>query len=121
MGALDGCHFKQHNPGVAVEDPNAYFVPCKDEFALLATAVCDARRRFTFWEFNVTPTTHDSLAWASSELGMEIAAGELPEEYFINGDNAYVLSNQMIVPCGSAKFSDFDFQQSSNRIYIEVR
>jgi len=30
-------------------------------------------RRFTFWEFNVEPTTHDSLAWALSELGLKIA------------------------------------------------
>ena len=52
---------------------------------------------------------------------MKVAAGELPVEYFINGDSAYVLSNQMIVPCGSAEFSDFDFQQSSNRICIEFK
>ena len=31
---------------------------------MLATAVCDAERRFTFWDFIVLPTAHDSQAWA---------------------------------------------------------
>lgn len=50
---------------------------------------------------------------------MKVANGDLPPEYFLNGDNAYVLSNQMVVPCGNAANDDFDFEQSSNRICIE--
>lgn len=26
VGAIDGCHFKMHGPGKAVDDPNSYFV-----------------------------------------------------------------------------------------------
>lgn len=45
--------------------------------------------------------------------------GEFPKEYFLNGDSAFVLSNNMIIPTGKAQFSDFDFEQSSNRMAIE--
>jgi hypothetical protein len=105
---------------VAVANPVGYHVGRKDKFALLASAVCDARRRFTYWDISMSPNTHDSLAWASCSLAMEIQKGGLESDYFINGDSAYVLSNQMVVPCGKAEFDDFDFEQSSNRIAVEV-
>lgn len=81
--------------------------------------MCDVYRRFTFWDFSVEPRTHDSQAWALSGLGIAIAAGELDSRYFINGDAAYVLGPQMVVPTGKAKTSDFDYVQSANRVCIE--
>ena len=37
-GALDGCDFKQKNPGKAVPNPNRYFVDRKNAFCLLCNA-----------------------------------------------------------------------------------
>ena len=59
------------------------------------------------------------MKWAACGLGQKITNGELPPEYFINGVSAFVLSNQMIIPFGSAAYDDFDFELSSNRIAIE--
>ena len=119
VGAVDGVHFRMRNPGKAVDDALAYYVHRKSEYALLATAVCDARCRFLFWSFDCKRTVHDSVAWSQCELGMKVANGELPSEYFLNGDAAYILSDQMVVPYGTPGFTDFDYVQSSNRIVIE--
>jgi len=119
VAAADGCHFRIRNPGKEVENGQQYHVDRKKCSALLVTALCDIHRCFLFWEFNVEPRTHDSQAWALSELGLAIEAGKLDSQYFINGDAAYVLGPQMIVPVGSAKEADFDYVQSANRVCIE--
>jgi len=119
VGAVDGCHFATFSPGVAVKDPSLYYVHRKSKYAILCTAVCDAYRRFTFWDMNVGPQSHDSQAWGLTSLGMDIAAGKLPDQYFINGDSAYVSSPQMVVPYNKTAETHFDFLQSSNRMCIE--
>ena len=48
VGCVDGAHFAQLNPGKAVKNPVRYHVARKDEYALLALAVCDKQRRFTY-------------------------------------------------------------------------
>ena len=82
VGAVDGCHFKTKNPGVKVPNPRDYFVARKAEYALLATAVCDNDRRFTYWDISCTPTTHDSTAWAQCSLGIRVAERGLPGPFF---------------------------------------
>lgn len=69
--------------------------------------------------FPKLPVTHDSLAWEASDLGALIADGGLPEGLFINGDSAFNLGPGTIVPTNKAATTDFDFEQSSNRICIE--
>jgi hypothetical protein len=118
--AIDGVHFKMEKPSKkVVKDGGRYFVARKDEFALLCVAGCDYRRRFLFYDISVAATTHDSLAFAVSELGQAVANGELPEPFFINGDNAFVQSNSMMVPANDPSLDDYDFEQSSNRMPIE--
>lgn len=119
VGAVDGCHFAQKNPGKAVPNPNKYYVARKAMYALLAIATCDAHRRFLDIDISQTPNTHDSTAFSHSTLGARIAAGDLPYPYFLNGDNAFVCSRSMITPVNTMEFTDFDFEQSSNRMAIE--
>jgi hypothetical protein len=119
VAALDGCHFAQKNPGKAVPNPTKYYVARKGMHALLAIAACDAHRRFLDIDISQTPTTHDSSAFSNSNLGMRVAAGELPYPYFINADNAFVCSQSVITPVNTVEFTDFDFEQSSNRMPIE--
>ena len=119
VGAIDGFHFPTISPGVAVLDPRAYYVARKKCFAMLTTAVCDADRHFTYWDFGCTPTTHDSTAFLQSTLGRTIMTKGLPGEYFLNGDSAYAVGPHMAVPFGKTSQTDFDFYQSSNRMAIE--
>lgn len=118
VGAIDGCDFTMRNPGKAVPNPRRFFVERKGHYEMLCTAICDSRRRFIYYDMSFEACTHDSLAWSGSPLGGRIDAllKQHDQGYFLNGDNAYVLSNTMIVPGGG---DDFDFYQSSNRMAIE--
>lgn len=102
-----------------VDDAQRYFVSRKDEYALLCMALCDADRRFTWYDISCAPTTHDSLAWEATELGQRVRNGALPQPFFINADSAFSLSPSVIVPSGDRHHDDFDFHQSSNRMAIE--
>ena len=53
-------------------------------YAILCMAVCDVDRRILFYSCEQAPTTHDSLAWALSDLGAAVNNGELPAPFFIN-------------------------------------
>lgn len=64
-------------------------------------------------------TSHDSTAWTASKLGAQVDSGELPAPYFLMGDNAFVLSNSMVVPSGTSVDDAFDHYQSSQRMPIE--
>ena len=121
VGAIDGVHFRMRcPPASAVNDPMRYYVARKQEFALLAVAICDYHRRFTWAEISHASCTHDSTAWSATELGQRVEKGDMPEGFFLNGDAAFALSLSMIVPStGDTSLDDFDFYQSSNRMAIE--
>ena len=121
VGAIDGVHFKMRCPtSKEVPDPIRYYVQRKQEYALLALAICDIHRRFTWADISHASCTHDATAWEATELGQRIKAGDLPRPFFLNGDAAFTLSPSMIVPStGDVSLDDFDFYQSSNRMAIE--
>jgi hypothetical protein len=121
VGAIDGVHFRMKCPSKrAVKDPMRYYVQRKQEYALLAMAICDYHRRFTWVDISHASCTHDSTAWAATELGQRVAQGELPEPFFLNGDAAFPLGPSMITPStGDPELDNFDFYQSSNRMAIE--
>lgn len=79
-------------------------------------ALCDSHRRFTWFDMSCTSTTHDSLAWISTDLGQRISNGALKEPYFILGDNAFTISRSLITP---GTDDDFNYENSSLRINIE--
>ena len=118
VGCIDGVHFKMRAPSLSeVPNPIRYYVARKSEYALLCIAICDVNRRFLYYSMEMAATTHDSLAWNASSLGTRINQGALPFPFFFNGDNAFSLSNHMVVPSGTD--TNFDFVQSSNRMAIE--
>lgn len=121
VGCVDGVHFEMQAPSKRdVADPQKYHVMRKDCYALLAIAVCDQARRFTFYEISKSSTSHDSLAWDTSTLGARVKAGELRAPYFINGDSAFSCSDSLVTPIGGGTEQDtFDYHQSSNRMPIE--
>lgn len=121
VAALDGVLFPMLCPSAEdVEDPMRYFVARKDKYGLLAMALCDARRRFLWYDMSQVSQTHDSLAFACTKLGQHIQDGHLPDGFFINADSAFSLTNSIICPSGGAQgLDDFDYHQSSNRVPIE--
>ena len=120
VAALDGVNFKMLAPTAKdVPDPLRYYVTRKAEYCLLCMALCDAERRFLYFDISQGPNTHDSLAWALSDLGIRVKRGDLPAPFFINSDSAFVPTESMATPSGRTDMDDYDFEQSSNRIPIE--
>ena len=103
-----------------VPDAQRYYVDRKNSYCLLAMAICDSKRRFTWVDIGMAPSTHDSTAWSATPLGMRVEAGDLPYPFFLNGDSAFTVSPSMITPSNNdPALDDFDFYQSSNRMAIE--
>mmetsp|Transcript_24738 Transcript_24738/g.79898 ORF Transcript_24738/g.79898 Transcript_24738/m.79898 type:complete len:373 (+) Transcript_24738:535-1653(+) len=121
VGAVDGCHIAILAPPPHVPERKKYFVARKNKFALLLIAVADADSRIIYYDISQVPTTHDSLAWATSSLGQQVGRGDLPEPFFFSGDSAFSLSPSMVVPSSGTQFFDdaFDFVQSSEGMPIE--
>lgn len=72
-----------------------------------------------YFDISQIPTTHDSLAWAASHLGVRVNRGDLPAPFFINSDAAFSLTESMIVPSGASEHDNFDYFQSAMRMPIE--
>jgi hypothetical protein len=92
-------------------------------------AMCDANRRITFLSILADGATHDSTAFAISNLSTFLASGKLPEPYWIAGDSAYPLSDCLLTPYGRARDGTIDpardtfnfFQSSARMKYVECR
>ena len=77
-------------------------------YATLCIALCDQRRRFLYFDISKAATTHDYIAFRSSSLGVRLERGELPSQFFIGGDSAFVPAQYMVVPT-NGQDDNFDF------------
>ena len=95
IGALDGVHFKTLSSGQHTKN----YVPRKGYTAILAQAICNAKREFTFVSIKKEAKTHDSSAWESSDLGASFKNGDYSADgYYLVGDNAYARRKRVEVP-----------------------
>ena len=100
IGAVDGVHFKTLSNGKSTRN----YVHREGYSAILAQAICNAKREFTFVSIKKEARTHDSTAWECSDLGASFKSGDYSADgYYLVGDNAYVLANNMIVPTGKRR------------------
>lgn len=128
VGALDGVVFGMKKPPFKdrrgnIVNQNAYFIHRKDKFGLLCVAICDYKRRFTWWDMSHVGSMHDWMAWHATPLGSAINEGALPHPYFINADSAFSVGPNMMVPFWCAKHGSaedsWNYVQSQNRMAIE--
>lgn len=121
VGALDGIAIKIKKPSSYL-DP-AYFYCRKGYYAIPVQAVVDSDYRFLCYSARCVGSTHDSLAHAVSSLGQYLEAGNLRNEFWIAGDEAYVCSESLITPVPASQASDwedaFNFWHSSLRMHVE--
>ena len=119
VGALDGCVISTVSPGAEVDAPKLWYCARKCTYAILLQAIADADRRFLWYDLDSLPTSHDSSAFMKSELGQRIENHDLPEQFHLSGDNAYRNGPSLVTPGLGARYSDFNFEHSSNRMPIE--
>lgn len=125
LSALDGIAIEVREP-TAEEcggNPSAY-KNRKGFFAVLIQATCNADCEFTFFDASFQGSCHDSTAFDSTSLALNIG-NLVPGTYWIAADDAYTCSEHVVTPFpgkhGSGTMEDaFNFWHSgAQRIYIE--
>lgn len=58
--------------------------------------ICRPQRKFILFYISCTPTTHDSLAWHSTDVGHNISIGELTDPFYLLGNSDFVTTRSTI-------------------------
>ena len=96
LGALDGwlCTTKRPED---VHNPRDYFSGHYQKFGLNVQAICDANLRITYISVCAAGGTNDACAFQKLHNLREWLSS-LADGYFCIGDNAYELSNKLLIP-----------------------
>ena len=125
VGAIDGWLACMNSPRVTdASNQTDFFSGHYQRYGLNIQAVCDANLRFIYFAVASPGKTNDLRAFGRCEK-LQRWLHNLPNEYFLVGDNAYTLSNDMLVPfSGSQKQNEYNrsynFYLSQLRIRIEM-
>jgi len=97
VAAGDGLFVKTQAPS-AVDAPNvlSYYSGSKCAYGLNVQATCDANYRFCSMSAIAAGSTNDWAAWNRSELSTAVLG--LPPGFYMVGDAAYPLSNELLTP-----------------------
>ena len=123
VGAIDGWLCCIEKPK-RQSNPTDYFSGHYQRYGLNIQAVCDANLRFIYISIKAPGRTNDARAYSRC-LGLRRWVQSLPDEYYIIGDNAYTLTNKLLIPfSGAAKLQTYNrtynFYLSQLRIRIEM-
>ena len=121
IGALDGIQ-------VVIEKSRAdmnslHFYSRKGFYALTVQAIVDSDYRFFSCSSLTVGSAHDALAFRLSSINHFLEAGKLPKGFWIASDEAYRVSDYIIIPFSRSTASlyqdGFNFFQSSHRLHVE--
>jgi hypothetical protein len=125
VGAIDGWLVEITQPS-REEVPNTgdYFSGHYNCFGLNVIAACDHRLRFTYMSVAAPGRTNDNRSIRRLEE-LQDWIDDLPSQYFLVADNAFSLTNKMLVPFSGAQRSEpnkrvFNYFHSQLRIRIEM-
>jgi len=109
VGAIDGWFAFINKPSSkAVTNQTDFFSEKYQRYGLNVQAVCDSKLRFIYLSISSPGKTNDAIAFHRAK-SLQKWIEELPEEYFLIGDNAYRLNSTMLVPFkGSHKRNEFN-------------
>lgn len=139
VGAIDGWLCRIETPRKSDQiNTKQFFSGHYRAFGINVQAMCDGHSRFTYANMDSPGSRNDHMAFRDCAIGNDFIKGlnEFKEKhgvkYFIVGDNAYPLSDEVMVPfrqpeiarAGSESLRDamstFNFFLSQNRIRIEM-
>jgi len=120
-GAIDGLAIRIVRPKT---DNSQSHYNRKGFFAVNMQAMCNANYEFTFVSCRTVGSTHDSLAFASTDLFDIVNDREkFPYPFWIAGDEAYAASGSLLTPWSGRNLEtykdSFNFHLSSLRVHIE--
>jgi hypothetical protein len=122
--AIDGwvCVTRQPTKEEACGNVTAYRNR-KHCWGIVCLAGCDARCRFTMFSCQNSGSTYDSTAWQFTSLRTALEEGKLHKDYYVIGDEAFVNTQQFLVPWGGRNLGiwkdSFNYHLSSMRQCIE--
>ena len=124
-GAIDGLAIHITAPkNTEVQNQSRFFSSSKKKYCLNMQGVCDANCRFIAVTCKHVGSTNDAVAYVQGSLKELCESQRFP--YHWNGDNAYTLSESMMVPFPGNNLSVshpsrewFNFWHSQVRITIE--
>lgn len=121
--AIDGWVCRTRCPTVnEVQFPMSYRNR-HDCFGIVVLAGCFANLKFGMFSCVSCGSTNDVMAWDFCAMKAELDKGSLPERYYFIGDEAFVNTNQFLVPysgTGLRRDKDsFNYHLSSMRQCIE--
>lgn len=121
VAAVDGLLIQIEKPEPRC-NPREFFTR-KGFYAVPVQAVVDSHNRFIACSAICAGSTHDSVALELSSIGKYLKDGLLKIGFWIAGDDAYSVSENLIVPISRAVTSvvqdGFNFFHSSHRIHVE--
>lgn len=129
---LQGCVRALHGIAIEICNPLNKSVPrnsyCRTrQYALPIQAIVDSDYRFKYVSAGCSGSTQDSVAWACSELAIEVPNGGLTDPLWLAGDARYECTGGVLTPWSSAVLhhrnmglyrDSFDFYHSSLRIHV---
>ncbi|KAE9350284.1 hypothetical protein PF008_g6521 [Phytophthora fragariae] len=124
VGCVDGWLCEIRAPSEKeVPDVSAFFSGHYQKYGLIVQAICDSQCRFTGYCFNSPGKVGDSIAFKKWKLREAIM--QLPAGFYIIGENAYPLSESLLVPFNKLEikgkaYSDYNFYLSQLWIRIEM-
>lgn len=125
VGCLDGIAIRIRKPRKQDCLNPAHYYHRKGFYAIPVQAICDSNYRFLFFSAKCAGPTHDSVAFSVSSYDNLLRNGELPPNYWIAADDAYVCNENIISPFSSSEaiagshHDAFNFYLSSHRMHIE--
>jgi DDE superfamily endonuclease len=125
VGAIDGWLVTINKPKESeVDNVGDYFSGHYQCYGLNVLAMCDSRLCFTYMSIAGTGRTNDNRAIQRLER-LQKWMDDLPNGYYLIGDNAFTLSNKMLIPFSGAQRNEehkrtYNFYLSQLRIRIEM-
>ena len=96
VGCIDGWLCCIQLPRDVTNQADFFSGHCK-RYGLNVQAVCDAKLRFTYIGIRGAGRTSDSKIFSQCTKLREWLAS-IPDDYFLIGDDAYQLSNKLLIP-----------------------
>jgi hypothetical protein len=123
LAAMDGWLCCTNKPG-DVDNPGDYFSGHYQCFGLNVQAACDANLIFVYCAVAGPGRTNDQRAFRRLTK-LNAWFNSLPARFFVGGDNAYPLLNNLLIPFSGSQAHDphkrsFNFLLSQMRIRIEM-
>jgi hypothetical protein len=103
IGAIDGwlCCI---NAPKEVDNKAHYYSGHYQRYGLNVQAVCDSNLRFIYFGIVAPGRTNDARAFSTC-IELRKWLDNLPDEYFLVGDNAYTLTKSMLIPFSGSQRS----------------